>query len=299
MIESLRTSIVMSRPLYRRMRHAFANFGLRGAVNKAIHRLGPALSQQLRNRVGADSGSAAPDRANVIHPFDLAYGVDTSGLIWGEDLPTPRANAFWSSAYYGIAPSIFNQLLRELEARLAPDWSSFTFIDLGCGKGRALMLASRLPFHAILGVEISPELARIAQQNLTVFSAPWQQCCSLEAHESDASCFDLPLTPLFIYLYHPFAKPVLEVFLRNLERSLQHCPRDAWLLYFNPELEQVLTNHPAFNQQFHASFAMQVEDASADRFHNKEEAVAVYRYVPAHCKGTFKGAGKSSGLASD
>jgi hypothetical protein len=82
------------------------------------------------------------DRTNVIHPFDLAYAVDTSGLIGGEDLPTAHPTAFWSTAYYAMAPSTFDQLIHELEFRLAPDWSAFTSLDLGSGKGRALILAS-------------------------------------------------------------------------------------------------------------------------------------------------------------
>ena len=142
------------------------------------------------------------------------------------------------------------------------------------------MLASRLPFHAIIGVEIFPELARISQQNLATFSAPWQQCRVLEAREGDVISVDLPPTPLVIYLYHPFAAPVLETFLLNVERSLQKHPREAWLLYFNPALEDVLARHPAFERQFLASFTMQAEDAAADQFDSDKEFVGVYSYLP-------------------
>ena len=165
------------------------------------------------------------------------------------------------------------------------DWSAFTFLDLGSGKGRALMLASRLPFRAILGVEISPELTRICQRNLATFSAPWQQCHTLEAREGDVTSVDLPPTPLVIYLYHPFARPVLEVFLRNLERSLQNQPREAILLYFNPALEQALARHAAFERRFIATFTMELEDALADQFYSDKESVSVYDYVPARSPG--------------
>jgi hypothetical protein len=37
---------------------------------------------------------------------------------------------------------------------------------LGSGKGRALLVASELPFAKIIGVELSRELHRIAEQNL-------------------------------------------------------------------------------------------------------------------------------------
>jgi SAM-dependent methyltransferase len=272
----------MGLPLYRRVRHALANRGLLGNLNKAIQRLARTLLHKRRaNCADKSSASEITDRANVIHPFDLAYAVDTSGLIEGQDLPTPHPNALWSTAYYAIAPSIFDQLIHDLELRLAPDWSAFTFLDLGSGKGRALMLASRLPFHAILGVEISPELACISQRNLLGFSAPWQQCRALEAREGDVTSLDLPPTPLVIYLYHPFAAPTLKAFLGNLERSLQNDPREILLLYFNPALDHVLARHPAFERQFLSTFTMHIDDALADRFCNDKEAVAVYKYVPA------------------
>jgi hypothetical protein len=91
---------------------------------------------------------------------------------------------------------------------------------------------------------------------------------------------DLPLTPLVIYLFNPFAAPVLEAFLRHLENSLRQNPREVSLLYFNPELPQVFARHPAFGRQFLGAFAMQPEDAFADRFYKTEEAVAIYHFVP-------------------
>jgi len=38
------------------------------------------------------------------------------------------------------------------------DLSKFTFIDLGAGKGRALLMASDYLFQKIIGVEFMPEL---------------------------------------------------------------------------------------------------------------------------------------------
>ncbi|HEY7337654.1 MAG TPA: class I SAM-dependent methyltransferase [Bryobacteraceae bacterium] len=241
-------------------------------MNKAVQSLAGAIAHKL--------GSRRANAEETIHPFDLAYHVDTSGLIWGEDLPSPHSNTVWSTAYYGIAPSIFHQVIEKFEIRAAPDWSSFTFVDLGCGKGRALMLASRWPFRAIVGIEISPELVQITQRNLATFSAPWQQCYVLEVREGDAASVALPSTPLVVYINNPFAAPALELFLTNLERSLQSESREAWILYFTPMADKVFTRHPTFEPQFATEIAMQEEDALADRFHSRREAVVVYRYAP-------------------
>ena len=267
----------MGRPLYRRVRQALANRGLFGSLHYVVRHAAGRFREKLRHQ---DPLGQVVDRTNVIHPFDLAYGVDTGGLIWSEDLTTSHPNGFWSSAYYGIAPSIFNQVIERPEFPQGSEWSSYTFLDLGSGKGRAMMLASRFPFRAILGVEIVPELVRIAKRNLAIFSAPWQKCQSFELREGDAATVELPLTPMVIYLYHPFAKPVLDAFLSNLEGSLGKQPRQVWLLYFNPQLDAVLARRSALERLFLDTFTLQVEDASADRFSHLHESVAVYRYMP-------------------
>jgi SAM-dependent methyltransferase len=46
------------------------------------------------------------------------------------------------------------------------------FLDLGCGKGRAVLTASLLPFGRITGVELSPHLANIARRNVATFRLP-------------------------------------------------------------------------------------------------------------------------------
>ena len=56
------------------------------------------------------------------------------------------------------------------------DFRDFIFIDLGSGKGRALLMASDYPFRRIVGVELLPQLHRAAQDNLTKYRSETQQC---------------------------------------------------------------------------------------------------------------------------
>ncbi len=254
-----------------------------------------------------------------LHPFDLLYGVDTSGFHHGEDLgPTRGArpailpdmdagakhllpSSLWNTAYYGIAPSLFDRALaligspvcatdlpgQALSLRagqaatlITPDWSRFTFVDLGCGKGRALLLASRYPFRKILGVELDPSLAAVAQANLLAFRAPWQVCRSLAALHGDATAFDLPPTPILLYLYHPFLAPALKRVLRRLERSLRQHPRELWLVYINPEAAHVLRGFPFLREDLRTTLTVDPEDALPDRLGCLQEEVAIYHFLP-------------------
>src|SRR4051794_20497061 len=121
-------------------------------------------------------------RAVPPHPFDLAYGIDTGGLIPTET--GAHSNAAHGTAYWGTAPSLLRgTLARWIETLNGTPYtpSDYTFIDLGCGKGRPLMLASETPFARILGVELNPDLAAAAQRNLAVWTRTPHACNQIEA----------------------------------------------------------------------------------------------------------------------
>jgi SAM-dependent methyltransferase len=248
----------MARPIIRRALHSLANRDFRELGNSIVQKPTP------------------PHPA--IHPFDKAHGTDTSGLIHGENLPTGHRNGLWSTAYYGISPSLLTHLIDTLDI----DHRRFTFLDLGSGKGRALLLASRFPFRRILGVELSPQLNAIATANIAHFRAPWQQCHALEVHTGDATTIDYPTGPLVLYLYNPFLPPVLKPCLRNLTRSLIREPREIYLIYINPAPESLIKKHaPALRKQWEQTFTLNEEDILADRVNSTQEHVAIYHYQPA------------------
>jgi SAM-dependent methyltransferase len=216
--------------------------------------------------------------APAIHPFDHAHGTDTSGLIHAENLPTRHRNDLWSTAYYGISPALFTHLIDTL----AIDHSRFTFLDLGSGKGRALLLASRFPFRRVIGVELSPQLNAIAADNIARFRAPWQQCRTLEAHNTDATTIDYPDGPLVLFLYNPFLPPVLKRCLRNLTRSLTREPREVCLIYVNPPSERTLNRYaPTLRKHWEQTFTLNPEDILSDRATSTQEHAAIYRHQPA------------------
>ena len=207
-----------------------------------------------------------------VHPFDIAYGVDTSGLIWGEQLNTGTQAQNWATGYYGISPSVFWQALDWLRL----EWQRFTFVDIGSGKGRALMLASRYSFQCLMGVELSPDLARAAELNLRHFRAEWRRSVPVHLIIGDAADFEFPSDPLVLFIYHPFGIPVLEKLLRNLELSLQIRPRDVYILYVNPEYETVLENSAVLEKIGDTCFPLTNEEIAVDCFGSHDERVVAY-----------------------
>ena len=74
--------------------------------------------------------------------FDREHGVDTAGII---PLGALDATGRWAShgnRYEATTPALFHRALEGLQI----DFGRFTFVDIGAGKGRALLLASEYPF---------------------------------------------------------------------------------------------------------------------------------------------------------
>jgi hypothetical protein len=163
--------------------------------------------------------------------------------------------------------------------RLPIDFREFGFIDMGSGKGRAVMLATQYPFAEIYGVELAPELHTIAEANLRTFLGARNIQPRVRLVCTDAVKFALPEGPLVLFFYHPFCRPVLKRVLRNLGASLRARPRPAYVVYINPELRELLDRAPFLERLSEGPLAMDAQDELADRIGSSVEECAIYRSV--------------------
>ncbi len=166
--------------------------------------------------------------------FDFEHGVDTT---WATVSLRTRVREWLSGGQYQPSePDLFRQILDSLPVPL----EDFTFIDLGSGKGRTLLMASSYPFRRIIGMELLEELNVIAQQNLTRYRSDQQRCFALESHAGDARRFQFPAEATILYLFNPFPRHVWREVLANLHNSLLHMPRALYLIYHNPVHEDIV-----------------------------------------------------------
>jgi SAM-dependent methyltransferase len=207
----------------------------------------------------------------AVHPFDQQFGVETSGLLFAEDLPSGTKKDLNNNGYFGIAPSAFRQILH----RLPLDFERFHFIDLGSGKGRALLIASEYPFRSITGVELSPKLHAISLSNLAAFTGP-QRCKDVRSVRGDATEFTFPSGPLVVYLWNSFDGPVFTAAIAHLEASLAREPREIYILYVEPNLDPVLEASSYWRKLWRAEFKMSDEDYAASAFPPRAETCSAY-----------------------
>src|SRR5437879_9244696 len=78
--------------------------------------------------------------------FDRKHGVETSGTLQPHELDITADDAVASHRYEGVRPGE----IREVISCLGIAYQQFTFVDIGCGKGRALLIASDFPFKKIV-----------------------------------------------------------------------------------------------------------------------------------------------------
>lgn len=213
----------------------------------------------------------------AVNPFDERYGTETSGLIY--DLNSGHHHDEHNNGYFAVAPSVFRSIMDTMQSRLRLDFTRFRFVDLGSGKGRALLLASEYPFIDVTGVELSAALERVARANIARYGRSAVRT-PVRSVWGDAAEFVWPPGPLIVYMWNAFTAPVLAKVLDNLATSLLNNPRELYLVYIHPELEMMLFERSWLEQLWREHFLMNDEDFSGWAFPEREELCSLYRALP-------------------
>lgn len=233
------------------------------------------------------------------HPFDVEFGVRTSGLVAGRDLKTGHRNDRHATAYYAVAPSVFHSLLvRWRRFKAVAPLDSYTFIDLGAGMGRAVMLAAEFPFRAVMGVELHPTLVRIGRRNMAHWRSAGRARAPIRMVESDAAEFPLPPGPCVAFLFNPFDGPLLRRVLRSWSRSLPGREGLVDILYVNNEQDRVLATEPGFVRLFAGPVRRSPADKTADRAILTSQPNAEYAATGWEDCSIYRWMGKSAGTVS-
>lgn len=175
------------------------------------------------------------------HPFDRFYGIETQALLPLYLVQEGSPSAPFMIPYGGCVPSVLRHILRALG-----DAQRMTLMDLGCGKGRALAIATEFPFAAIIGIELNPDLAAVARRNLRQVAKRFPMRTRAVIVIGDACLPILPAGDLVIFLYHPFAAPLVERLARHIAESADG--RSIRVVYENPVHGYVFDDHPAFRR---------------------------------------------------
>jgi SAM-dependent methyltransferase len=172
--------------------------------------------------------------------FDAEFGVTTEALIFlGQLDPEALGPSQEFATHYEATPvNEAQQLLDGLP--LEPERT--TFVDIGSGMGRVVLLAAMRPYRQVIGVELSPALHQIAHENHARFPTAHLRCRDVRFVRADALRFTFPRGDLAVYLYNPFGAAVVRPVI---ERLVAHCSGVVTIAYHTPVERAVLDEHPA------------------------------------------------------
>src|SRR6185369_8619052 len=129
---------------------------------------------------------------------------------------------------------VVHHILRRLPVR----YEYYVIVDAGCGKGRAMLIASMYPFAAIAGIELSPLIAETARRNVAIFrerAASLQRCADIGVICRNILDYEMPDANLVVFLYNPFQGSLFQSFMQRLHEAGQRRPhREMLVVYHNP-----------------------------------------------------------------
>lgn len=115
-------------------------------------------------------------------------------------------------------------------------------LDIGCGKGGALITLSDFPFGHVAGLEISDLLAGVARSNLKRIGRE-----RVIVYCTDAAVFDGYDEYTYVYLFNPFPAMVMSTVMALIAESLVRQPRRMFVIYKNPVHHDLVSSDGLFD----------------------------------------------------
>ena len=113
------------------------------------------------------------------------------------------------------------------------------FLDVGCGMGRAVLLAAAYPFRRVIGVELSAQLVEIAQDNVDRCRARLR-CRDVVLINADAVEYGIPDDVTVVFMNNPIRGAAFAAVVDHVLNSYDRRPRTMRIAYGNPIEEPAL-----------------------------------------------------------
>ncbi len=156
------------------------------------------------------------------------YGIQTSGIDELDHLEELGVDTEHATMYMPASYGLLNIFFETADVKNAAH-----FIDIGCGKGRAVVVAAHTGARNVTGVEFSKTLAQEAKQNVQKARAKFKHSLP-EIVNNDAFYYHIPRDADVIFLFNPFDEVIMSGVIENIEMSLEEVPRQITVIYLNP-----------------------------------------------------------------
>ncbi len=174
------------------------------------------------------------------------YQIATSQPAELKDLTIHQKDTRQASRYEAVNYYILEKLLEKMTSFAEPR----NFVDLGCGKGRAMVVAAHYGFNNIKGIDFAEEVCAAAARHME----PMQQRLGITYSVVCADVLEYSIEPedSVFFMFNPFTGETIARFLDKLEDSLLHHPRDIYFLYASPRFIEIFFEYeyePVFRKR--------------------------------------------------
>jgi SAM-dependent methyltransferase len=223
------------------VRHALFAFARLPLVSRVVYR---SSVRHLLVRVPAIR-SIYWDCWDRTHPFDVRYGTDTSGSSPNGGQITGEPVDIHAHGYAGSQPGVMRKVIAML-----PGVAQCTFLDLGCGKGRPLLVATEFPFKDIVGVELSSAFVQIARSNAERIANHYSGRRRVRIEVGDATEYPIPSGDVVLFMYNPFDETMIRKMAARVEAALALESRRVFVVYINPRFGGWFDAVPSLRRRF-------------------------------------------------
>lgn len=156
------------------------------------------------------------------------YNIHTTGADELLKLEDKGIDITHATIYMPVSYVLLEEIFQQIPATCRNH-----FLDIGCGKGRALCMAAHLGFRQVTGLDFSTDLCKIAEENLSKTS---ESVAGFKYNviNNDAFYYVIPKNVDCIFFFNPFDEIIMSQVVDNIFTSLHNSPRKLYILYVNP-----------------------------------------------------------------
>jgi len=164
------------------------------------------------------------------------YGINTTGADELFKLEDQGIDISHATIYMPVSYTLLEEIFKQLnsnESKTKKQKPKTHFLDIGCGKGRALCVAAHQGFKKVTGLDFAKDLCETAKENLSITK---QKIPALEYKiiNNDAFYFEIPDDVDCIFFFNPFDEIIMSAVVNNIFASLKNNPRKITIIYVNP-----------------------------------------------------------------
>lgn len=187
--------------------------------------------------------------AAVILPQEIKgekkYNINTTGADELKKLGRSGIDISHATIYMPVSYSLIEKTLEQIDGS-----NKKHFLDIGCGKGRALCVAAHFGFNQLTGIDFSEKFCEAAIKNLnnTKLQLP---AINFSIINQDAATVKVRADTDCIFLFNPFDEVVMKKVVENILKSLESNHRLLNIIYVNP-LHKNLFTEKNFEEVYHS-----------------------------------------------